>query len=285
MFVWSKLSSIKWSDAWEERFCGAPHLACVLTQIPGRNTIRVEVFCKKHEDALIIQKVFGGGVRKVVQQNWAAMAPAAQEPLKIRDCMVVTPLAKERELKALKKEFPGRHIVSIPAELAFGTGHHETTSTVLRFLVDTASRWAKEGREWTLCDLGCGTGILGIAGRMLGAKKVWGCDFDPQAVKVSKDNVTRNGLDKTVFAKADVLKWQPKVQWDCVCANIFHDVLIEAFPTIVKAVKPGGIVMVSGILKTQAEECLSAGRASGIIFEKVVTKGKWTTAWGRPAGQ
>lgn len=206
MFVWSKLSGAQWADAWEERFQGSQSLTLVITQVPGRKTIRVEVFCEKQKDALTIQKNFGGTVRKVKMENWAAMAPDPPEPFKVRDKLVICGMRTEAEIAKIAKQFPGREIIAVPPDLAFGTGHHATTATVLRFLVDAADQWRKEGRKWTLCDLGCGTGILGMAAAKLGASKVWGCDFDPQAVRVAKENIVRNHVERCTFVKADVLQ-------------------------------------------------------------------------------
>lgn len=280
MFVWSKLSAAKWADAWEERFNGVPGVNLVITEVPGRKTIRVELFCEKKSSALAIQKDWGGSVREVKQQNWAAMAPDPPEPIKVRGKLVICSARTPKEVAQAEKEFAGREVVAVPADLAFGTGHHATTATVLRFLCDAADQWRREGKKWTLCDLGCGTGILGIAAEKLGASKVWGCDFDPQAVRVAKENIERNHVERCSFVKADVLKWSPKQQWDCVVANIFYDILTDAFPTITAAVKPGGIIMVSGILKEQAAGCLAAGERVGVRFHQVVTKGKWVTALG-----
>lgn len=281
MFVWSKLSAAKWSDAWEERFTGAPGLSLVITEVPGHKTVRVEVFCERKSEALCIQKEWGGSVREVKQQNWAAMVPPPPEPLKIRDRLVICPARSPREVAAAVKAFAGKEVICVPADLAFGTGHHATTETMLRFLVDVSAGWRKEGTAWSLCDLGCGTGILAIAGERLGAGKVWACDFDPQAVRVSKENAVRNHAQRCSFVKADVLQWQPSRQWDVVAANIFYDVLTEAFPKIVSATKPGGVVMVSGILKAHAADCLKAGKRAGVIWEREVVKGKWVSAVGR----
>jgi ribosomal protein L11 methyltransferase len=164
--------------------------------------------------------------------------------------------------------------------MAFGTGHHETTSTVLRLLVDAAPKLNREGKAWTLADLGCGSGILAIAALKLGARKAWGCDYDPQAVRISKENAIRNDTPKARFTRLDVLQWEPKEQWDIVAANIFHDVLEAAFPQLVKAVAPGGLLILSGILHTQAASCLAAGKKAGFKADRVIRKGKWVTAIG-----
>jgi ribosomal protein L11 methyltransferase len=165
--------------------------------------------------------------------------------------------------------------------MAFGTGHHATTATVLRMLVDAAAE--RKGQRWTMADLGCGSGILAIAAEKLGAAKSWGCDFDPKAVLVSKENAQRNDAPKIRFTEVDVLEWEPKEQWDIVAANIFVDILEQAFPQIVRAVKPGGTLMASGILKTQAGPCLKVAESCGIRWDRVVTKGKWLSAMGRKA--
>jgi ribosomal protein L11 methyltransferase len=279
MFVWSKLSSEKWSDAWEERFSGNPALNLVLTTFPAKTTIRVEVYADKKKDVVAIQKEWGGSVREVKQQNWAALSKEPMPSIPVRDRLVIVSARTEAEVKKEQKAHPGREVIAIPADMAFGTGHHATTATVLRMMVDAAD--ALEGQPWSMADLGCGSGILAIAARKLGAAKVWGCDFDPKAVSVSKENAERNATLGIKFTKLDVLTWEPKEQWDIVAANIFADILEQGFPQIVRSVKPGGVLLASGILKTQAPACLKVAERCGIRWDRVLTKGKWTTAMGR----
>lgn len=282
MFVWSKLSSEKWADAWEERFSGNPALNLVITTVPTKTMIRVEIYTEKQKDVVAIQKEWGGTVREVKQQNWAALSKEPMPSIAVRDKLVIVSARTEKEIAKEKRAHPGREIIAIPADMAFGTGHHATTATVLRMLVDAAA--LRKGQRWTMADLGCGSGILAIAAEKLGAAKSWGCDFDPKAVLVSKENAERNGVPKIRFTEVDVLEWEPKEQWDVVAANIFVDILEQAFPQIVRAVKPGGTLMASGILKTQAGPCLKVAESCGIKWERVVTKGKWLSATGRKAG-
>lgn len=278
MFVWSKLSSEKWSDAWEERFAGNPALSLVITTVPGRTTIRVEVYAEKRSDVLAVQKMFGGTVREVKNRNWAAMSAAAMPPIQVRGKLVVCSARSAADIKKAKAEHAGKEVIAIPADMAFGTGHHATTSTVLRMLVDAAA--PLQGTRWKMADLGCGSGILAIAAAKLGASKVWGCDFDPKAVEVSVENATRNGTPDIRFTETDVLEWKAREKYDIVIANIFYDILEAAFPQIVRSVKPGGTLMVSGILKTQAEACLAVATQLGVRWERVVTRGKWVSAMG-----
>lgn len=278
MWVWSKLSSEQWQDAWEERFaaCGG----AVITTIPGRKTQRVEVYCKGRAQALEIQRQFGGSVRKLPSRNWAAMKSERLPAVKVRDRLVISAESSATELRKLAKTFPGRDIVSVPPDLAFGTGHHATTATVLRLLVDFAEERQRKGRAWTLLDLGTGTGVLAIAGQKLGAKSVSACDNDPHSVRIARANAARNGAENITVQQADVLRWKPRKQWDCITANIFSAILEKAWTGIAQAMKPDGVVLVSGLLRTQKKECLGAAKGAGIQFTKILPRGKWVTAVG-----
>lgn len=245
--------------------------------------VRLELYCPSEKVANKVRKEFGGIVRKVKNQNWAALSAEPPPPVKVRDALVICAARTKKEVAEAAKQFPGRQVIAVPADMAFGTGHHATTATVLRLLVDLADGFKAEGKTWSMGDLGCGSGILAIAAQKLGASPVWGCDFDPKAVEVSIDNAKRNGVPDLPFEQVDVLKWKPRraQQWDVVAANLFADILENAFPTILKVVKPNGVMLLSGILHTQADECLAAGAAAGLVIEQRLKIGKWVTALAR----
>lgn len=283
LHVWSKLSAAKWEDAWEERFHGPLQTGLAITRLPGGKTIRVEVYCEKATDARRIQKEFGGSIRQLKQQNWAALSAQSLQPVMVRKSLIIA--HSEEVAAAMRTAHPDRHVLCIPGELAFGTGDHATTSTCLRILADYAAEKQRAATPWSLLDLGCGTGILAIAAAKLGAAPVDGFDYDPAAVKVANKNVKLNGARKLRFTQDDVTTWKPAQQYDVVAANIFFDVLTLSFPRIASAAKPGGMVIVSGILHTYAEECLASGKKAGLKFDKPIRRGKWVTAVGyRPAG-
>ena len=274
MYHWSKLSSIKWIDAWEERFYGNDR--SVISEIKGGKSIRVEVYCETENEALEIKKQFGGSVREVKTQNWVALSAVEKPPLKIRDAILVTGTRELSEADALREENPEKHVIQIPAEMAFGTGDHATTSTCLRFLVDIARE--QKSASWQMLDLGCGTTVLGIAARMLGAEACEAHDYDPQAVRVSQQNLELNRVSNVIVREQDVLAWKPKQKWEVVVANMFSTILQQAFPTIVKAVKKDGELVISGILAEQWEVTKQWGEDAGLEFGEVVKKGKWVTA-------
>lgn len=276
MFLWSKLAGVKWIDSWEERFAGNPNF--VLEYLKGGRSVRLQVYCGTREESEEIFQNFGGSVREVKEAEWMK-SPEVPKPLKIRDVFLVTAESGAEKLEALQEAHPGRELISIPPEMAFGTGDHATTSTCLRFLVDIARE--RKGARWTVADLGSGTGLLAIAAAKLGANEVWGCDFDPFAVGVAKRNIQRNGTPEIGMDEQDVLKWRPrKGGYEVVVANLFSTVLIEAWPVVAKALAPGGSLVVSGILASQAWEVFEAAAGEGLGFTKVVKKGKWVTARG-----
>ncbi len=274
MYHWSKLSSVKWIDAWEERFYGNDR--SVISEIKGGKSVRVEVYCETKKEAEAIKKQFGGTVREVKSQNWVALSAVERPPLKIRDAILVCGARERKVADELRSENPEKKVIQIPAEMAFGTGDHATTSTCLRFLVDI-SREQKE-EKWQMLDLGCGTAVLAIAARMLGAEACVAHDYDPQAVRVSKQNLKLNRVDEIEVEEQDVLGWKPRKKWAVVVANMFSTILQEAFPTIVKTIKKDGDLVVSGILADQWEVTKQWGEDAGLVFGEVVKKGKWVTA-------
>lgn len=280
MFVWSKLTASRSADTWEERFAENTDGTLVINSFPGRKMVCLEFYSETPAPAKKVQQQYGGKVRHLKTQNWAAHSSQTPPPVKVRETFVICAAKTAAEIKQARAKFPDREVIAVPADMAFGTGHHATTATVLRLLVDAAKPLQASGEKWSMADLGCGSGILAIAAEKLGATRVWGCDYDPAAVKISQENAERNDTPKVKFTKVDVLKWEPKQTWDIVAANIFFDVLEAAFPQLVRSVAPGGVLMLSGILKSQAKACLAAGKRAGFVVEKVVTKGKWVTAMG-----
>ena len=278
MHVWSKLSSAKWRDAWEERFLGLGQTNAVIQELPGGKSIRVDVYCNREKEALAIAEQFGGRVRKVKNANWAAMAPPSRKPIIIRDRLLVTGEADPKKIAQLASMHPARQILSIPAELAFGTGDHATTTTCLRLIADIAKSHRKKNYAWSLLDAGTGTGLLAIAASRLGAGKVEGFDFDPTAVGVARRNLKRNKARSINIYEADLFEWNSgKTQWDVITANLFADVLTPNMPKLNDALLPGGHLILSGILLEHKNGVLDAAKTTGLPKPTILQKGKWTT--------
>ena len=138
--------------------------------------------------------------------------------------------------------------------LAFGTGTHPTTALCL----ETLDRLAPQG--WRVVDYGCGSGILAVAALKLGAEIALGVDNDPQALVATRDNAQRNGIPGPALAVAlpgdyDATPWRGSCQ--LVLANILAGPLLSLSETLLDLLAPGGTLVLSGLLVTQAEDVIS----------------------------
>src|SRR5438477_5024458 len=129
----------------------------------------------------------------------------------------------------------------IPAGTAFGTGEHTTTAMSLRLLERCTRSWGARGRErspdqnWTLLDLGTGSGILALAAVRFGARRVIAIDHDPVAIATARANARRNKIDNIVFRVADLRRCKFPRKIDIVTANLFSELLIEILPRLKRA--------------------------------------------------
>ena len=278
MWQWHKSASAEHEAMWQERLGNLP--GCVISAGFHASRISIDVYTDTAEEALVLQVCYGGEVSEMTTTDWvAATAPENTPPLIIRDKIVISASADSTVLQKLQSRYPNRIILTFPAERAFGTGNHATTSTCLRMLCDHVKGLTPG--SWTLSDIGCGTGVLALAGLRLGAASAISFDFDPVAVEVAARNIERNGgADNLELFQADVFEWSPAPgqQADVVLANLFSTVLQKAFPRLIAAMKPEGILIISGILNTQTKETLDAAEGAGLKVIKAITRGKWTTA-------
>ncbi|MFN0125322.1 MAG: 50S ribosomal protein L11 methyltransferase [Verrucomicrobiales bacterium] len=277
MWLWSKLTSVAWRDAWEERLQALAGTSLVVTEIPGRRTLRLDVYCQRPTEAARLKKLFGGTLRALKNRNWAALAVPRIQPIKIRNRFLVVSESDEKSLARHRAHHPERTVLSIPVEMAFGTGDHPTTATCLRLLCDLPLN----GRR--VLDLGCGTGILGLAAKKLGARRVLAVDFDPAAVAAARRNARRNGIRGVTIEQHDILAWNPDEDpFDIILANIFADVLTASFPKMKRLLAPDGLLILSGILDKSAPALLDEGQRHGFEFRQILKRGKWVTAVAQP---
>lgn len=158
--------------------------------------------------------------------------------------------------------------ISIGHGLAFGTGEHPTTRQCLLWL----SR--HNLLDTKVLDLGCGTGILAIATKKLGAHKVVAVDNDPMAIQITRSNAKRNETDLHVATKVDC-----RNRFDVVVANILANTLIQLAGTIETVLRPGGVLALSGILEEQIENIQAA--FSCTTFQPAEREDGWVLLTGR----
>ena len=147
--------------------------------------------------------------------------------------------------------------VLLDSGMAFGTGSHETTQLCAKALVMIYESTTDLETQQVI-DAGCGSGVLALSAAVLGFGKVSGFDNDPEAVRVSAENAVTNGLAETVpFSVDDLDSGLGPDCTDLLLANIETPVLREFRPRLLEAVRPGGALVMSGILDKDADALAS----------------------------
>jgi len=168
---------------------------------------------------------------------------------------------------------PDAIVVTLDPGLAFGTGTHPTTQLCLEWLA------AADLHNKTVLDYGSGSGILGIAAAALGAKEVWLTDNDPQALEASNQNAAKNHLTAPQL-NCVLPEHLPPVSFDIVIANILANPLIALAPQLLHYLKPGGKLILSGLLLDQVEKLHAAYRPA-VLFSATQLREEWVRLEGQ----
>ena len=176
-------------------------------------------------------------ISSIQDKDWVNLTQSQFSPIKIHDKLWIVPTWHEiQDNKAF-------NLILDPG-LAFGTGTHPTTQLSLLWLIDNVNK------DVTVLDYGCGSGILGIAAKKIGAKKVFGVDIDDQAIKSSRDNAEINNVE--IFWNNTEIKVDYRT--DLVVANILSSALSVLAPALAGHCKPNGKIALSGILQSQEKD-------------------------------
>jgi ribosomal protein L11 methyltransferase len=164
----------------------------------------------------------------------------------------------------------GKVIIQLDPGLAFGTGTHETTRLCLEYLdaIDVGGR--------DVIDYGCGSGILAIASALLGAKTVTGIDIDPQALAATTENARRNSVTVDTYLPGVAL-----VASEIVLANILAQPLVELAPMLIETMKAGGLLILSGIMSSQADMVVEAYAGEVELVDRTELNGWVRLVWRR----
>jgi ribosomal protein L11 methyltransferase len=210
-------------------------------------------------------------VRTIRTRDWANSWKRHFKPLDIAGRLLVRPSWSRR------RPGPGQVEVVLDPGLSFGTGQHPTTAFCLEQVV--RHRPGREPRA--LLDVGTGSGILAIAAAKLGYAPVEAFDFDPTAVRAAAENVARNGVADRVRLRRRDLTRLPRTsreQFDVVCANLLADLLVRERGRLAARVKPGGILVLAGILAREFPAVRAAYEELG--FKKLAGRhiNEWESA-------
>jgi ribosomal protein L11 methyltransferase len=206
-------------------------------------------------------------VRAVEDQAWERVWLKDWKPMRFGERLWICPTFAE------PPSAPNSVVVWLDPGLAFGTGTHPTTALCLEVL-DSLRLSAR-----SVIDYGCGSGILAIAALKLGAAHALGVDLDPQARLATRDNAARNGVAARLDIQ-DVGAALPAA--DCVLANILAGPLIELAQVLTSACKPGGDLVLSGILSAQ-ESAVMACYAPRFDAVRTTQRDEWCCIHARGA--
>jgi ribosomal protein L11 methyltransferase len=170
------------------------------------------------------------------------------------------------EIEAFKKNSQGKFYVEMDPENAFGSGHHQSTKLCMTALFKFLAQAAQSSlTHMHAIDIGCGSGILAIVAKKLGVAHVVGTEIDADAVITAERNAIKNGVD-IEFRVVNENTVYEKASYNLVIANILAPVLITMAKDIVSICAPGATIILSGILKTQADEVIKSYEKEGALF-------------------
>ena len=253
-----------------------PHVDLIEQELLERDRTHslIHVYIKQEKDALecvefIKARLDAEGIEYetsivgVNEEDWANNWKQYYHTQRIGKRIVVTPSWEEYT--------PSGDDVQMRLDpgMAFGTGTHDTTRLCLELLEEVVTP------ETRILDVGTGSGILSVGGVLLGAPSALGVDIDPVAVKVANENAEINEVsDKTEFVCGDLTD-KVHGKFEIVTANIVADVIIRLLSTVKNYLLKGGVLIVSGIIDTRADEVENACHEAGFVTEKRLEHGGW----------
>ena len=201
--------------------------------------------------------------QNVQEQDWAENWKKYYKPFRAGEKLVIKPSWEAYEAKE------GDLVLELDPGMAFGTGTHETTFMCMEQLEKYVTPGCKT------IDVGCGSGILGLAAAKLGAADVLAIDLDELAVKVAAENTVKNGLaDKVRVVHGDLLEKADEMA-DVIVANIIADVICFLCGPAKKHLLPGGVFICSGIIREREDDVQKALAEAGYTVCNRLAKGEW----------
>ena len=225
------------------------------------------------EQSIIIWKDYGAdltfsGTGEVRKSEWAEAWKKYFKPIEISEKLLVRPSWIDTPAK------DGQKVLTLDPGMSFGTGQHATTLFCLQMI----DRLSREQDVNTMLDAGCGSGILAIAGGLLGFELVDAFDFDPDAVRVAEENLKLNGQTQIIPTVGDAAEYAGRPEkYDLVCANILGHLLIAFSGNISTWVKEGKYLALAGILNADFDAVSRCYCEKGFEEIERFTLREWTS--------
>ena len=212
-----------------------------------------------------------GRLEVLVGDGWRDKYKAFFVPLRLTAGVTVAPPWEDYEAAA------GEAVLVMDPGRAFGTGLHATTSLVAASL----AHFRQQLQGQALLDVGTGSGILALTGLLLGASRAVMTDNDPIAVEVARDNAQRNGLLHRCEISTQQVAHVP-ARFLRIVANIRAHVLIAMAPALLRRLLPGGVLSLSGVLRSEraeVEQAFEQAGAGALQLVRTTERGDAADAW------
>ena len=229
--------------------------------------IRIEQFLVENGPSFVGYVYTPPVVTVVRNEDWANNWKVHFKPVRIGERLVIKPTWEEY------LELPGDLVIQIDPGRAFGTGAHPTTRMCLESLERICFDACGGRLPDPVLDVGTGSGVLSIAAALMGATRIDAVDIDPEAVRVTLENLELNGMEKIVTASTTDLCELPGV-YGVVLANILAEELVRLSVPLTAKVAPGGWLVLSGIL-TEKEQFVCAG-FPGLTLVEAPRMAEWS---------
>jgi ribosomal protein L11 methyltransferase len=208
---------------------------------------------------------FSYEITLIPQKNWNEVWESNFEPIIISDKIFVRATFHEP-----RPEF--EYEIVIDPKMAFGTGHHQTTSMMLELMLEN------EFLDKNVLDMGCGTGILAIMASKLGAGNVTAIDYDPVCFESTEENTQLNHIDN-ITALCGSKETIPEVQYDTILANINRNILLDQIQRYSEVLKPEGELYLSGFYEQpDLDIIMDEARKYGLKYITHKNNSDWVAA-------
>lgn len=201
-------------------------------------------------------------IEKIAQTNWNIEWEKNFEPVVISELLCI------RAPFHPKNEKVKNEIVIMP-KMSFGTGHHQTTRLVCEHM------FSLEFKNKRVLDMGCGTGVLAILAKQLGANDILAIDIDDWSVENSIENCATNNALEIIVKKGDVADLKTELPFDILLANINKNILKQHLPSYASKLNKNGILILSGFFMTDVEELKLVAKENGLNYLNTNNELEW----------
>lgn len=199
-------------------------------------------------------------IQNIKQENWNEEWEKNFHPVLVEDKCCIR--ASFHELQKVQLD------IIINPKMSFGTGHHDTTWMMSRVLFDL------DVKDKDVLDMGCGTGVLAIIAKKLGATHVVGIDIDDWSIENSIENAQLNNVEGISFFKGNAADLKNKY-FDSILANINRNVLLSDMPQYFESLNSGGQLLLSGFFENDFDELNKKATACGFVFDGKTIRNGW----------